>query len=55
MFYVGTSRAKLELTVIATLSDAECRELLSKYKVSVKRNDPFFSFAKYMGCKMESF
>lgn len=54
MFYVGTSRAKLELTVIATLSDSECRDLLSKYKVSVKRNDPFFSFAKYMGCKLEN-
>lgn len=52
MFYVGASRAKLELTVLVSMSEEECKEVLSKYKVSIKKNDPFFTFAKYMACDL---
>ena len=52
MFYVGSSRAKLELTVLASMSEEDCKEVLSKYKVSIKKNDPFFTFAKYMACDL---
>ena len=52
MFYVGASRAKLELTVLASMSKDECKEFLAKYKVSIKKNDPFFTFANYMACKL---
>lgn len=52
MFYVGASRAKLELTVLASMSKDECKEFLAKYKVSIKKNNPFFTFANYMACKL---
>lgn len=51
LFYVGSSRAKLQLSVIATLNDDDCSEILNKFGSSVKKNNPKESLAKLLGCK----
>ena len=51
LFYVGSSRAKLQLTVIANMNDQDCTEVLSVYGSTVKRNDPKESLARLLGCK----
>lgn len=51
LFYVGSSRAKLQLTVIANMNKQDCEEVLSAYGSSVKRNDPEESLARLLGCK----
>lgn len=54
LFYVGSSRAKLQLSVIATLSDDDCSEILSEFGSSVKKNNPKESLAKLLGCKQSN-
>ena len=51
LFYVGSSRAKLQLTVIANMDGQDCTEVLSAYGSSVKRNDPKETLARLLGCK----
>lgn len=51
LFYVGSSRAKFQLSIIASLDEADCTEILKEYGSSVKKNDPKESLAKLMGCK----
>lgn len=51
LFYVGSSRAKFQLSIIASLNDDDCAEILSSYGSSVKKNDPKESLAKLLGCK----
>lgn len=51
LFYVGASRAKFQLSVVASLDEAECADILKNYGSSVKKNDPKESLAKLFGCK----
>lgn len=50
LFYVGSSRAKFQLTIVANLSEEECREVINHFDSVVKRNKPENSLANLMGC-----
>ncbi len=50
IFYVGSSRAKLQLTIITTITDEECAEVIESYGSKVRRNDPKGTLAKLLGC-----
>lgn len=52
LFYVGTSRARFELSIIATLSEDDCLLLINSFNSVIKRNDPKLSLAKLLGCKL---
>ncbi len=51
LFYVGASRARLKLSIISTMDDNDCTEVVKCFNSIVKRNDPKESLAKILGCK----
>ena len=52
LFYVGASRARLELSIIADLTETDCEEIINQLGGSVKRNDARTSLARQLGCKI---
>lgn len=50
--YVGSSRAKLKLSVIMNADDAECEEGIKDYCSVMKRNNPKEMLAKLLGCRL---
>ena len=52
LFYVGSSRARFELSILATLSDSDCVEILQSLNSIVKKNNPQLTLSKVLGCKM---
>ena len=51
LFYVGASRAKFQLSVIASLNDDDCKEVIESFGASVKRDNPKETLTKLLGCK----
>ena len=51
LFYVGSSRARFELSILATLSDSDCIEILQSLNSIVKKNNPKLTLSKVLGCK----
>ena len=51
VFYVGSSRARFELSILANINDSECSTILNSWGRIVKRNNPKSSLAKDLGCK----
>ena len=51
LFYVGASRAKLRLTVIANIDDDDCVDIIKSFNAIVRRNNPKETLAKIIGCK----
>lgn len=52
LFYVGASRARLDLFILCNLSDDECVKVIQEYGSFVKKNDPKRTFAKMFGCSL---
>ena len=52
LFYVGASRARLDLFIICNLSDNECTQVIEAYGSFVKKNNPKRTFAKMFGCNL---
>lgn len=52
LFYVGASRARFELSILATLSDSDCVEILQSLNSIVKKNNPQLTLSKVLGCKL---
>lgn len=52
LFYVGASRARLDLFIICNLSDNECAQVIEAYGSFVKKNNPKRTFAKMFGCNL---
>lgn len=52
LFYVGASRARLELFIICSLCDEECVKVIQAYGSFVKKNNPKRTFAKMFGCSL---
>lgn len=50
LFYVGASRARMQLKILANLTDSDCREIITFLKSSVKRNDPFKTLTTLLEC-----
>ena len=50
LFYVGASRARLQLKILANLTDSECREVIGYLKSTVRRNDPFRTLTTLLEC-----
>lgn len=53
LFYVGASRARLELSVLCNLEDNECSTVVSNWGGFVKKNNPKQTLSKMLGCKLE--
>lgn len=51
-FYVGSSRARLELYIITTMNDFECRTAVQSLGTIVKKNDPFQSLATFLNADL---
>ena len=52
LFYVGSSRARFELNILANLTDSDCAEILQSLNSIVKKNNPQLTLSKVLGCKM---
>ena len=52
LFYVGASRARLNLFIICNLSDEECTQIMEERGSFVKKNNPKRTFAKMFGCSI---
>lgn len=52
LFYVGSSRARFELSILAKLSDSDCIEILQSLNSIVKKNNAQLTLSKVLGCKM---
>lgn len=52
LFYVGASRARLDLFILFNLSDEECAKVIQDYGSFVKKNNPKRTLAKMFGCLM---
>ncbi len=52
LFYVGSSRARFELSVLAMLSDNDCVDILKNLNSIVKKNNPKLTLSKVLGCKL---
>lgn len=50
LFYVGASRAKLQLKILANLTDDDCREVIEYMGSAVRRNKPFATLTSLLGC-----
>ena len=50
LFYVGASRARLQLKVLGDLSDIDCREVIEYLGSTVRRNNPFATLTSLLGC-----
>ena len=55
VFYVGASRARLELSILANVSEDECTVLIKNMGSTVKKNNPSATLAKMLGCKMATY
>lgn len=53
LFYVGASRARLELSILCNLDDDECSTIVSTLGGFVKKNNPKQTLSKMLGCKLE--
>jgi len=53
LFYVGSSRARLELCILCNLNDEECTKIISDWGGFVKKNNPKHTLSKMLGCKLE--
>ena len=53
LFYVGASRARLELSIICNLDDDECSTIICGWGGFVKKNNPKQTLSKMLGCKMD--
>lgn len=51
LFYVGASRARFELGIIASLSVDDCADIVNSLNGIVKKNDPMMSLSKLLGCR----
>ena len=51
LFYVGSSRAKFQLSVVAMMDDEDCTEVLKAFGSSVKKKDPKGTLTKLFGCQ----
>lgn len=51
LFYVGSSRVRLELDIFALLNEEDCSNILKLWKRTVKHNDPKGSLIKAMRCR----
>lgn len=52
LFYVGSSRARFELSILANLTDKDCVEVLQAFNSTVKKNNPQLTLSKMLGCKL---
>ncbi len=52
LFYVGSSRARFELSILANLSNDDCVEILQSLNSIVKKNNPQLTLSKVLGCKI---
>ena len=52
LFYVGASRARLDLYIVCNLSDEECTKIIQEYGSFVKKNNPKGTLAKMFGCSL---
>ena len=52
LFYVGSSRARFELSILANLTDKDCVEVLQAFNSTVKKNNPQLTLSKVLGCKL---
>ena len=52
-YYVGTSRAKLNLSILASLTEEDCKDLITNWlETKIRGKDSFQSiFASYMKCR----
>lgn len=53
LFYVGASRARLELIILCNLDDDKCSVVISDWGGFVKKNNPKQTLSKMLGCKLE--
>ncbi len=53
LFYVGASRARLELSIICNMSNEECVTAIKLLGGIVKKNNPKSSLAKMLGCNLD--
>lgn len=53
LFYVGASRARLELSILCNLDDDKCSVVISDWGGFVKKNNPKQTLSKMLGCKLE--
>ena len=51
LFYVGSYRAKFQLSVVALMDDEDCTEVLKAFGSSVKKKDPKGTLTKLLGCQ----
>lgn len=51
LFYVGSSRARLELNILCNMDDSECSTIISDWSGLVKKNNPKQTLSKMLGCK----
>lgn len=51
LFYVGASRAQVMLSVVAGISRRECRDILEKQGIAIKKKNPGWSLANYLDCR----
>lgn len=53
LFYVGASRARLELSILCNLDDEESSNIVLAWGGFVKKNNPKQTLSKILGCKLE--
>ena len=53
LFYVGASRARLELSILCNMNDNECATVISTWGGFIKKNNPKQTLSKMLGCKLE--
>lgn len=53
LFYVGASRARLELSILCNLDDEESSNIVLSWGGFVKKNNPKQTLSKILGCKLE--
>lgn len=54
LFYVGSSRARFELSILSFLNDEDCADIVVNWGSSVKKNNPKLSLSKILGCRLLS-
>lgn len=52
LFYVGASRARLDLFILCNLSDEDCVKVIQDYGSFVKKNNPKRTLARMFGCSL---
>ena len=51
LFYVGSSRARLYLSIVSNLTKAECCEILEQYEIESSTKNPMKELATELNCK----